>query len=274
MLLVKRKKIHIKVQPDGWILQRMADELRVLDNITISETIDTSAYANYFINYFQYEPVSTHKIAWFTHLEEFVEETKIFFFQTIPKIDYLVCQANLYSDLIKEFSPNSNVRTISPGFSQQEYRLKPIRIGIVGRTYPSGRKGEDILERLGPLPGIEFVATGSGWPIANVKFLSDHEMPDFYQSIDYLLITSHYEGGPMAAIEALASGVPVISPEVGWIPELPHIPYVTADAESLRAVLDSLVSERQSLRKAVEHRTWDNWRIQHQMLFDEVLSKR
>ena len=43
--------------------------------------------------------------------------------------------------------------------------------------------------------------------------------PQVYDSIDYLLIPSLWEGGPMSVPEALAKGIPIISSKVGWVSE-------------------------------------------------------
>ncbi|WP_054707059.1 glycosyltransferase family 4 protein [Bacillus sp. JCM 19041] len=42
-------------------------------------------------------------------------------------------------------------------------------------------------------------------------------MPEFYKQLDLLLITSSNEGGPAPAMEAYASGVPVLSTNVGYV---------------------------------------------------------
>jgi len=37
-----------------------------------------------------------------------------------------------------------------------------------------------------------------------------------YAKTDFVLIPSMWEGGPMAIVEALAQGIPIISADVGW----------------------------------------------------------
>ncbi|WP_167597909.1 glycosyltransferase family 4 protein [Leeuwenhoekiella sp. ZYFB001] len=49
--------------------------------------------------------------------------------------------------------------------------------------------------------------------------LSQNLIPSFLQSIDCLIITSKGEGGPTAGLEAMASGTPVISYDVGAMQE-------------------------------------------------------
>ena len=53
------------------------------------------------------------------------------------------------------------------------------------------------------------------------KFITDdNEMRAFYNSLDLYIIASRSEGTPRPAIEAAACGVPVLSTDVGIIPEL------------------------------------------------------
>lgn len=54
----------------------------------------------------------------------------------------------------------------------------------------------------------------------NIKFRTSEEMPSYYQEIDICVVTSMVEGTPRPAIEAMASGVPIIATDVGVIPEI------------------------------------------------------
>jgi glycosyltransferase involved in cell wall biosynthesis len=46
------------------------------------------------------------------------------------------------------------------------------------------------------------------------------EMPDFYRQLDVFICTSAMEGTPNPVLEAMACGVPVISTDVGIVPEI------------------------------------------------------
>ncbi len=46
------------------------------------------------------------------------------------------------------------------------------------------------------------------------------ELPEMYQALDLYLITSRLEGGPKALLEAWASGIPVVSTQVGMVPDV------------------------------------------------------
>ena len=56
---------------------------------------------------------------------------------------------------------------------------------------------------------------------SQVRFLGFvKEMPEFYQSLDLLLLTSHFEGTPLTVLEAMAMGVPVVASHVDGVGEV------------------------------------------------------
>jgi glycosyltransferase involved in cell wall biosynthesis len=55
----------------------------------------------------------------------------------------------------------------------------------------------------------------AGWTGEQTSF---HDMPDFYRSVDAVLVSSLTESGPLPAIEAAAAGRLVIGAPVGHIP--------------------------------------------------------
>jgi D-inositol-3-phosphate glycosyltransferase len=46
------------------------------------------------------------------------------------------------------------------------------------------------------------------------------ELPDYYRAADALVVTSRYESFGLAAVEALASGAPVVAAQVGGLPSI------------------------------------------------------
>ena len=165
----------------------------------------------------------------------------------------------------------ARVETISPGVDLERFSPR-LRIGVVGRTYHTGRKGEDLVAAVQDIPDIDWIFTGEGWP-GSPQFVPEEELPEFYRSLDYVLVPARIEGGPMCVLEALASGVEVIAPPVGWVPQFPHIEFKTGDAGDLRRVLLDVVAKRQLLRRSVEAYTWDNWAEKHHDLFASVVGE-
>jgi glycosyltransferase involved in cell wall biosynthesis len=94
-----------------------------------------------------------------------------------------------------------------------------IVIGWTGSlTNHPGKRGyhEFIKPITDEVSGVELkVQDGSVNPITD-----DNKMREFYNSLDLYIVASRSEGTPRPAIEAAACGVPVISTDVGIIPEL------------------------------------------------------
>lgn len=133
---------------------------------------------------------------------------------------------------------NPNVYFIPNGVPLKNFNLnvdlhEPVVIGFAGRYHPA--KGYpylfEVISKLKGYPVI-FKIAGSGVNIKNPeikayfdKYLLDtnkvklldqiSDMPAFYQSIDLFLMTSITEGFPNVLVEALASGLPCISTDVG-----------------------------------------------------------
>jgi len=109
------------------------------------------------------------------------------------------------------------------------------RIGLVGRLSPE--KGVDIFhhaasEVLREFPEVQFIVVGDGPDRSALEHLratlqlddkvslpgQRGDMPEFYGSIDVMVSASRQEGLPMALLEAMASGLPVVATAVGQVP--------------------------------------------------------
>jgi glycosyltransferase involved in cell wall biosynthesis len=110
-------------------------------------------------------------------------------------------------------------------------RRAPIRIGFVGRLEKSQKRIDDVvaivreMDRLNINYNLRIAGTGpdESWLRSELRFnvergvvqflgaLSSKEVEDFYGTIHTLLITSHWETGPIVAWEAMAHGVLVVT---------------------------------------------------------------
>lgn len=97
----------------------------------------------------------------------------------------------------------------------------------------SDRKGVDVLEQLvatsaSSRNGLWWVIRGPGWqdlfeklqregvPVTYLPFmLPGRELAESYRLMDAYVVTSRIEGGPVPLMEAMASGLPVVSTRVG-----------------------------------------------------------
>lgn len=264
-----RPLVNIVTADRGWVLDRLAVEIEQrLPYVTVGVT-PGAAPVQYFLPYSARREASPGiNVALFTHMEQDPAMRKCFI-QACQQVDLAIYMSDFYRSTIQ-----SNARRavrITPGVDPNEFPLAPLRIGVAGRTYGSGRKGEALVAQLMDLPGVEWHFSGDGWPGPCVMY-PDHERHTFFHTIDYLLVPSLYEGGPMTALEALACGKPLIAPEVGFISELPHITYPTGDAVAVRRILTRLVEERAARSRVAQPYSWDAWAYQHHTQFQHLLA--
>ncbi len=131
-------------------------------------------------------------------------------------------------------SPFANVAQIRRARQQSGAKF---HIGLVGRLAPE--KGVDIFlhaaaEIRKKHPDVGFLIAGDGPDRELLDSLKDNlalgdsvtfcglsdDMPAFYASIDLLVSASRREGMPIALLEAIAAGLPVVATSVGAVPEV------------------------------------------------------
>jgi len=231
-----------------WILRRLAQEAqKALPGITINEEGDI----NYFINYALWRPMNGMSIGHFTHIENLGPMRELFI-RSIPLFKYCTVPCEIRKKVLLE-NGAKNVWKIPYGTD----RKKEIIFGVMGRACLSGRKGEVLVERINEKYSIR--AFGSGWPCKTEPYVYEN-ISKFLESIDYLVVTSIVEGGPVPVLDAIALGVPVIAPNVGFCWEHPVIKYEAGSWESLDAVLYKLTNPP----------TWKQWTEKHRELFMTV----
>lgn len=258
---------HIVRLQDSWALEGITQQLSRHPSFSQSDKIRASASVNYFVSYHLFEPCDTVTAAFFTHLDETQPRRSEKWWRVVEQVDLAVFMSRKYQALTKARYPKKKTALISPGVNHGLFKPKRLVIGVAGRSYRDGRKGEDLLQRaIADFPAIDWRVTGTGWDVPH-KRVPQRAMPGWYRSLDYLLIPSRLEGGPLPAIEALSSGVPVISAEVGWMGDLPHHSFDCGDYESLKAVLREVCEVRQKLHESVASFTWDNFREAHHAFF-------
>ena len=187
---------------------------------------------------------------------------------------------------------NGNSQVIANGvfldkFQPNPQLHEPIVIGFAGR-YHTAKGYPYLFETMGLLKDqdIIFKIAGSGASLENpeVKALFDQyqldsqkvhlldqisDMPAFYQSIDAFLMTSITEGFPNVLVEAMASGLPCISTDVGdaqyIVQELGEIVPPRNSAVLVQAILNYVQQsndQRLQLKQAVRERVEAHFSIE------------
>lgn len=256
----------------GWILERLAQAIAAeCPEFRYGTEIEGQPDIVYYITYSaRKKPYNGLEIGYFSHIEEGLPAESQFF-KVAGEVQACVTQATRYETALRAKGA-TDVTTIPPGIDHTH--LKPrLQVGVVGRTYHTGRKGEAMMARLMDMVDVEFHFTGDGWP-GPPHHVPHGKMQEFYRAMDYVLVPALYEGGPMCVPEALACGIPVIAPtDVGWVEDFPHIPYPKGDTEALRALLQTLAQPKLDLAKSAEQHTWSRWGQAHGALFRRVYDK-
>lgn len=161
-----------------------------------------------------------------TNLVHVVSNEWLLYLKKRTKTPVILAPLGLFIDKFKTVSAN-----LYEGFGT-------FKIGIMG-FYPgkNNRKRLDIAiavfeELLSKRVDIEIVVQGSGWEnyydefnriglkYNHRSFTSDGNNLKFFENIHVYMCTSDIEGGPLPVLEAMASGVPVISTKVGMALDL------------------------------------------------------
>ncbi len=264
--------VEIVLADRGWILERLGREIeKRVPYARVVHAATGEARLTYYMNYSaRRQPVAGLEMAFVAHLEEDVPAAAAKAVAIAREMRVVIAMATRYADQLREQGAG-DVRVICPGVDLERFR-PVIRVGVIGRTYHTGRKGEALVREVLDEPGIEWQFTGDGWPMPGTA-VAEADMPAFYRSLDYVLVPARYEGGPMSVLEALASGVEVIAPDIGFVEDYPHLPYRKNDAGDLRRVLRALVATREARHAAVASRTWEAWADAHHRVFTEVLAE-
>ena len=216
------KRIHFVVASDGWVLERMAHNFAErIPGTTVSDSADYDAACNVYFPYYMMTTQTQRDICLYTHLEDVTKgeaaEIKTHAFHSTAKLAD-VCWA--MSDHTAQYLPQEKTEVIKLP-PDPMYLGRKLKLGCVGIDQPCERKNFSWIETLRLIPGVEVWHT-------NGK-IAHADMPVFYQNIDYLVILSNNEGGPMPVLEAMACGTPVIAPDVGWAWEYPCFGYAGID---------------------------------------------
>lgn len=87
----------------------------------------------------------------------------------------------------------------------------------------------------------------------NIKMIPHEQMPEYYNNIDIYVCASRTEGTPNTVLEAMACGVPVISTDVGIVPEAfgeKQKQYIIKrDKDSLKEKLIELIKNKQNVQE-------------------------
>jgi glycosyltransferase involved in cell wall biosynthesis len=278
-LYSNRYSIEIVPADRGWILETIAQAIaREAENqshrfsVRIVNSPTDTADLTFFLPESAYRPLNKSITVTYLAHKEVHPGAAALFEDIAKKSDYCITSSSKYQQILKEDGAKK-VFKISLGVDTTLF-IPKLKLGVVGRTYGTGRKGETLLADLAGMPMIELHFTGEGWPYPADHY-SNSDLARFYQNIDYLLVPSLIEGGPASLLEALSAGCPVIAPtDIGLVEDFPHISYIRGDAKDLQRVVLSLLEKKLALRNSVLDCDWKVFAQRHLALFAELIEQR
>lgn len=174
------------------------------------------------------------------------------------------CVANnpILADKLKKLIDQDNVTYIPNGVDEKLFDRKFI-VGFVGdNTDGRDHKGYQLVKQACGELELELKIAHSGQAKDAQPF---EAMPEFYRSIDCLVLASKSEGCNNPTLEALAMNKPVISTRVGIAEELEGVTLVDRDVGSIKKALRRLSGRIQIL----ESYTWKNIARRYRELYDK-----
>jgi glycosyltransferase involved in cell wall biosynthesis len=150
-----------------------------------------------------------------------------------------------YILFVGTLEPRKNVNTLLQAFAQliADRPRDGLHLVIAGGQGWGGEDHRATVERLGIRQYVRF--TG---------FVADDDLPDLYRGAQVFVYPSLYEGFGLPVLEAMASGVPVITSNRSSLPEVAGDAALLVDptqAEALAAAMSALLHDdalRQALR--------------------------
>ena len=220
---------------------------------------------------------------WLPH-QETQQDLSDKFISAAQKVNVAISHSKKYMDALTA-KGLTNVVQIVPGVDLQKFSLRAsdrlqkdkLIVGYVGRQFSATeRKNPKLLERISKLPFVEFKATGGR--------IREADLPRFYSSVDLVVSAATNEGGPMAIIEALAVGTPIMCfADVGMSNEfwkgVVRIPF--ADDDSFITSLETFWNTKEylqyrkyetmkALRKQVELFSWEHFATEHDKIWEKL----
>lgn len=225
--------INFVTEPGRWILGRWCDEWAKHIEGSKVGTKPISAAVNVYVNYALFEEVKTKcDICYYTHRELTDPVLQEKFDSTSQSADWCIAQCDNTAALL----PRDKTTVIKPGVAPHFIKDRLI-LGVPVKEQAFDRKRLSWAKRLSSIDGVEIKLAGGG--------INYENMDEWYKSVDYVLITSDNEGGPMGVLEAISMCKPLIVPyNVGWCNDYPALRYHTY--EQLENLVKKLVYKRDS----------------------------
>jgi glycosyltransferase involved in cell wall biosynthesis len=292
--------INIVTVNSGWILQKIAN--RIAASCPTGFSMRVGHHAMYGGNNFYVDVQNCYHgktggidIGLFTHVHENdIKHINPLWFTLDGVIHMSQRNAQLWEKHPRY--PGSEIQPYTvriPGMPDRAFEYKKRRIGIAQRGKYEG-KGFHFMQELGKIPALidqfDWIFLGNDWEevvdhyrkFTRVDFIrdTDAKWPEdyarFYSEIDYLLIPSKWEGGPMSILEAAGAGVPIIASRVGWVDnEIPVAhSFEPGDVIGLMRILNTIAYPQKRAKDIVESLSYGQYAAHVAMFFQTLAEKK
>ena len=269
--------INVVTVSSGWILQKISERIIAANKsdftMTMSHRPSNSFTANFYVDIQNCYLGKTGvvDVGLFTHLDMDSVSTLN---RRCLTLDFIIHMCQRYYDVFSEFYPPEKMTVIHPYEIRPGFDLKKPTIGIVQRGFFLGKGYNFMLEmcQTEVMKKFKFLFVGNHWQgvVDNYKqngidveyYPGENydSYPSIYDRLDYLLIPSLWEGGPMSLTEAYATGTPVIASNVGWVPEYDVEYMFDAGSHSqLSKILESIYLLLENRRKKISGNSYSKY---------------
>ena len=284
-------KINVVTVNSGWILQKIAERIvlegqKLGHEFILSHNSMNNVDCNFYVDIQNCYHGKTNSldIGLFTHMDGDNINTVN---RNCLSLNHIIHMCTRYYTKFKTIYPENKMSVLYPSEVNSRFTNYKPQIGIFQRGKYEG-KGYYFMLNLIKNPIIKnfkFKFIGKDWE-GVVKELQTmgvevdyhtsedyNEYENHYHDVDYVLIPSLWEGGPMSLIEGLACGKPIISSNVGMVGDF-DVDYVYEpnDIDGLIGILNSIYDPIKKRRDSVECITYENY-VKNLVLIIESLKK-
>lgn len=273
------RTVNVVTVRSGWILQKIAERIALAGNKVceaewqVTHRPAISADINFYCDVQNcwpgFVPGSSMNIGLFTHIHADDPKTVN---QNALNLDYIFHMANRYMTVFRdEFKyPQHRMNLMVP--FESTWAMKKPTIGIFQRGKYEGKGYHFMLKFVEKHPHVcknfKWIFVGNDWDGVATKMVDadilvrnmgdkDVDYPSGYQNlygtIDYLLIPSMWEGGPISCLEAASVGVDIIAADVGWCREWADHIFTPGDTGELAAILVSRLGKKTIRANRLKH---------------------
>lgn len=289
--------VNVVTVKSGWILQKIAERIAKagneasLGNFDVAHHPRIGADVNFYCdvqNCFR-GPTNAVDIGLFTH----VHANEIGNVNPITyKLDYIFHMSRKYMYMFKKHKlyPANRMDIMVPWEIPENFPLKKPTIGIFQRGKYEG-KGFGRMKTLFTSSSEfcryfkwlfvgndwdEVIELGLGLGIDMLEYRdSKVSYPDgystLYDSCDYVLIPSKWEGGPICALEATAKGIPLISADVGWVFDLCPKSEIFKDTGGLKRIIWEMAQNLKRGRESVKTQRVEGEEISYEQCARQIV---